>query len=330
MGGKIMKNSKRVIAFVLVFALVALMATACSKSDDKIKIGVVQLVEHPALDASYQGFADALAAAGYVDGENISIDYQNGQGEQANCQTIATQFASDKVDLVLAIATPAAQAAANVIKDIPILVTAVTDPESSSLVNSNEKPGGNVSGTSDLTPVAEQMELLKKLVPDAKTVAVLYTSSETNSVFQAELANEAAQKLGLQTIEATISASNEIQQVVESVLDKADAIYIPTDNTFANAMATVTLVTEPAGMPVIVGESGMVENGGLATVGIDYYKLGYQTGEMAVRILKDGAKTADMPIEYLKDTDLAINMEIAQSIGIEVPQELADQNTFGG
>lgn len=325
-----MKNSKRVIAFVLVFALVALMATACSKSDDKIKIGVVQLVEHPALDASYQGFADALAAAGYVDGENISIDYQNGQGEQANCQTIATQFASDKVDLVLAIATPAAQAAANVIKDIPILVTAVTDPESSSLVNSNEKPGGNVSGTSDLTPVAEQMELLKKLVPDAKTVAVLYTSSETNSVFQAELANEAAQKLGLQTIEATISASNEIQQVVESVLDKADAIYIPTDNTFANAMATVTLVTEPAGMPVIVGESGMVENGGLATVGIDYYKLGYQTGEMAVRILKDGAKTADMPIEYLKDTDLAINMEIAQSIGIEVPQELADQNTFGG
>ena len=325
-----MKITKRILAVLLVLTMLAVTFTACSKSDDTIKIGVVQLVEHPALDASYQGFADALAKAGYVDGENISIDYQNGQGEQANCQTIATQFASDKVDLVLAIATPAAQAAANVIKDIPILVTAVTDPESSSLVNSNEKPGGNVSGTSDLTPVAEQMELLKKLVPDAETVAVLYTSSETNSVFQAELAREAAEKLGLKTVEATISASNEIQQVVESVLGKADAIYIPTDNTFANAMATVTLVTEPAGMPVIVGESGMVENGGLATVGIDYYKLGYQTGEMAVRILKDGAKPADMPIEYLKDTDLAINMEIAQSIGIEVPQDLADQNTFGG
>ena len=222
------------------------------------------------------------------------------------------------------------QAAANVIKDIPILVTAVTDPEDASLVDTNENPGGNVSGTSDLTPVKEQFELLKQLLPDAQTVAVLYTSSETNSVFQANLAHEAAKALGLNTIEATISASNEIQQVVESVLDKADAIYIPTDNAFANAMATVTLVTEPAGMPVIVGESGMVENGGLATVGIDYYRLGFQTGEMAVRIFKDGAETASMPIEYLRDTDIAINMEMAESLGITIPQDLADKNSFGG
>ena len=323
-----MNKGIRFLAAILAVVM-AVGIAACGKSDDKLKIGVVQLVEHPALDASYEGFADALKAAGYIDGENITIDYQNGQGEQANCQTIATQFANDKVDLVLAIATPAAQAAANVIKDIPSLVTAVTDPADASIVDSNEKPGGNVSGTSDLTPVKEQIDLMLELVPDVKTVAVLYTSSETNSVFQANLAHEAIAARGLESIEATISASNEIQQVVESVIGKADAIYIPTDNAFANAMATVTMVTEPAGIPVIVGESGMVDNGGLATVGIDYYKLGYQTGEMAVRILKDDAKTADMPIEYLNDVDFSINTEIADSLGIAIPAELAEKNTFG-
>lgn len=322
-----MRKSLRFMAAMLAVAM-TVGITACGKTDDKVKIGVVQLVEHDALDASYKGFADALKDAGYVDGDNIAIDYQNGQGEQANCQTIATQFANDKVDLVLAIATPAAQAAANVIKDIPILVTAVTDPADASIVNSNENPGGNVSGTSDLTPVKEQIDLLLELVPGVETVAVLFTSSESNSLFQANLAHEAIAEKGLTSIEATISASNEIQQVVESVIGKADAIYIPTDNAFANAMATVTMITEPAGIPVIVGESGMVDNGGLATVGIDYYRLGYQTGEMAVRIIKDGAKPANMPIEYLNEFDFSINTEIAESLGIEIPAELAEKNIF--
>ena len=148
-----------------------------------------------------------------------------------------------------------------------------------------------MTGTSDLTPIKEQFDLMVRLLPNVKTVAVLYTSSETNSVFQAGLAKEAAAALGLKVVEATVSSSNEIQQVVESVLDRVDAIYIPTDNTFANAMSTVTMVTESAKMPVIVGEEGMVNGGGLATIGINYYNLGYQTGQMAVRILKDGAKT---------------------------------------
>ena len=324
-----MKRTRVIISLMMSIAMVIAMIAGCGGSDAKIKIGVVQLVEHPALDASYEGFVAALKDAGYVDGDNITIDYQNGQGEQANCQTIATQFANDKVDLVLAIATPAAQAAANVIKDIPILVTAVTDPEDARLVDTNENPGGNVSGTSDLTPVKEQLELMLKLIPDVKSVAVLYSSSESNSVFQANLAREAAKVLDLETIEATISSSNEIQQVVESVLSRVDAIYIPTDNTFANAMATVTMITEPAGIPVIVGESGMVDNGGLATVGLDYYRLGYQTGEMAVRILKDDAKTADMPIEYLREMDLSINTDIAESLNISIPADLAEQNTYG-
>jgi putative ABC transport system substrate-binding protein len=322
------KSFKVIISLIMILALSLLSLSGCDNQSGKIKIGIVQLVEHPALDASYQGFVDALKAAGYIDGENISISYQNGQGEQANCQTIATQFLNDNMDLILAIATQAAQAAANVIKEIPILVTAVTDPQDAKLVDSNEKPGGNVSGTSDLTPVREQFDLLKKLLPDAQKVAILYTSSESNSVFQANLAKAAAEALGLEVVEATVSSSNEIQQVVESVLDKVDAIYIPTDNTFAKAMATVTLVAEPAKMPVIVGEEGMVQSGGLATIGIDYYKLGYQTGEMAVRILKDGAKPADMPIEYLQDVTTSINTEIAESIGVAIPADLAAVNTF--
>ena len=325
-----MKKSIRVLIMLLCLAAIGLLPLAgCSNGKETIKIGVIQLVEHPALDASYQGFVDALADAGYVDGENISIDFQNGQGEQANCQTIATQFANEDMDMILSIATPAAQAAANAIKDIPIMITAVTDPADAKLVESNEHPGGNVTGTSDLTPVREQFDLMVRLLPAVKTVAILYTSSETNSVFQANMAKEAAAALGLEVVEATVSASNEIQQVVESVMDSVDAIYIPTDNTFANAMATVTMVTEPAQMPVIVGEEGMVDNGGLATIGINYYNLGYQTGEMAVRVLKDGADPADMPIEYLEDVSVTINTEIADSIGVEIPEDLAEANTFG-
>ena len=323
------KQAKTWMVLFLVLTTLMIPLTGCQGAgNSKIKIGIVQLVEHPALDASYEGFVAALKAAGYVDGDNITLDYQNGQNEQANCQTIATQFANDKMNLILAIATPAAQAAANVIKDIPILVTAVTDPADAKLVDSNELPGGNVSGTSDLTPVKEQFDLMVKLVPSVKKVAILYTSSETNSVFQANLAKEAAAALGIETIEATVSSSNEIQQVTESVVGQCDAIYIPTDNTFANAMANVTMVAEPAKIPVIVGEVGMVTGGGLATVGLDYYKLGYQTGEMAVRILKDGAKPAEMPIEYLKDVSISINTEMAESIGITIPADLVAANTY--
>ncbi|NLV47963.1 MAG: ABC transporter substrate-binding protein [Clostridiaceae bacterium] len=323
------KALRSLISVCLVMGILVLSLAGCSGAkDEQIKIGVVQLVEHPALDASYQGFVDALADAGYKHGENITIVHGNGQNDQANCQTIATQYLNDKMDLVLAIATTAAQAAANVIKEIPILVTAVTDPEDAKLVASNESPGGNVSGTSDLTPVREQFDLMMKLVPGAQKIAILYTSSETNSVFQANMAKEAASALGLDVVEATVSSSNEIQQVIESVIDSVDAIYIPTDNTFANAMSTVTMVTEPRNVPVIVGEEGMVNNGGLGTIGINYYNLGYQTGEMAVRILKDGAKPADMPIEYLQDTSVTINTDVAEQLGITIPADLAEANTF--
>ena len=292
-----------------------------------INIGVIQLMEHVALDAAYQGFVDGLAEAGYVDGQNISIDFQNAQGEQANCQTIADKFVSDNVDLVLAIATPAAQAMANATQDIPILVTAVTDPADAKLVASNEAPGGNVSGTSDMNPIEEQMNLLVQLLPEAKTVGMLYNSSEANSKLQVDIAKSVAGSLGLTCVDYTVSNANEIQQVVESATGKVDAFYAPTDNVIATAMVTVAQAAEAAGIPVICGEEGMVNNGGTATYGLSYYNLGKLTATQAVDILTGKSTPATMPIGYLSDADclLAINEENCQKLGITIPQALLDQ-----
>ena len=314
---------KKSLMFAVAVVCAAVMAvTGCSKSEKKIKIGIIQLVEHSALDANYKGFVDGLAEAGYVDGKNIKIDYQNAQGEQANCVTIAEKLINDRDDLIFAIATPAAQAVANLTKDIPILVSSVTDPASAKLVADNNAPGGNVSGTSDLTPCAAQMDLLKKLVPNAKTVGMLYCSSEQNSHFQVKLAEQACDKLGLKYIEGTVSNSNEIQQVVTSLCGKVDVIYSPTDNMIAAGMSLVSQIATDSGIPTICGEEGMVHAGGLATYGINYYELGKLTAKMAVEILKGEKKPAEMPIQYLEKFDLRFNEETAKKLGITIPENL--------
>lgn len=310
------------IALVLAVAAGAFALTGCTKKAAGYKVGIVQLVEHPALDKARAGFVVGLSEAGFVDGENITIDYENAQGEQANCVTIAQKFVNDRDNLILAIGTPAAQAAANLTKDIPILVTAVTDPASANLVQSNEMPATNVSGTSDLTPCEEQIKLLKRLVPDAKTVGMLYCSSEQNSLFQISIAKKACDALGLKYIDATVSNSNEIQQVTQSLVGKVDAIYSPTDNMIASGMATVAQVANENKIPAIVGEEGMVAAGGLATYGLDYYDLGKQTAAMAVDILQGKKKPADMPIQYCKNAVLKINDETAKKIGITIPEDL--------
>lgn len=313
---------KKILVSIMMVAACLMSVSAKPKKAKTIKIGVIQLVEHSALDANYKGFVDGLAEAGYVDGDNIKIDYQNAQGEQANCVTIAQKFVNGRSDLIFAIATPAAQAAANLTKKIPILISSVTDPESAKLVKSNNAPGGNVTGTSDLTPCAAQMELIKKLYPEAKTVGMLYCSSEQNSHFQIKLAEEACDKLGLKYIEATVSNSNEIQQVTQSLCGKVDVIYSPTDNMIAAGMPLVGQVALENKIPVIVGEEGMCRAGGLATYGINYYELGKQTAKMAVRILKGEAKPATMPIEYLDTCDFVVNEETAKVLGVKIPAEL--------
>ncbi|TXJ19697.1 ABC transporter substrate-binding protein [Brachyspira aalborgi] len=305
-----------------IYYLFIILSLLSCKKTSQIKIGVLQLIEHNALDSAYKGFVDGLKEAGYEDGKNIIIDYQNAQGEQANCITIGQKFINDKSDLILAIATPAAQAIANMTKDIPILITAVTDPADSKLVADNNAPGGNVTGTSDLTPVEAQIELLKEIIPNVKTVGLLYCSSEQNSVFQINIAKKKLDSMGIKYIDIAISNLNEIQQVIQNVIGKVEAIYTPTDNMIANGMATVALMTEPAKLPVICGEGGMTMLGGTATYGINYYELGKLTSTQAVSILKGDKKTAEMPIEYLQKFDLVVNTNMIESIGLTIPESL--------
>lgn len=318
---------KKIFACLLIATMAVSVMTGCGTKDDVFKIGVNQYVTHAALDASYQGFVDALKEAGYVDGEKIKIDFQNANADQATANTIATKLVNDNSDLILSIATPSAQASANATKDIPILVTAVTDPAGSGLVASNDAPGGNVSGTSDLNPVDQQIELLTKLVPNAKTIAILFCSSESNSKIQVEMATAAAEAAGLTVQEASVSNSNEIQQVVQSLVGKVDAIYAPTDNVIASGMPTVAQVANVNSLPVICGEAGMVEAGGLATYGIDYYKLGVLTGKQAVKIIKGEAEISEMPIEYLptEELTLTVNEEVAAQLGITIPEDLVTE-----
>ena len=326
----------------LAFAMAVLMSTlfiACGKQEDPnldnagtpadkpYKIGIIQLVEHEALSDAYQGFIDGLKEAGYEDGKNIEIDYKNAAGEQANCVTIADKLINDRNDLILAIATPAAQAVVNKTKDIPILITAVTDPAEAKLVKDNALRGSNVTGTSDMAPIREQITLLTQLAPDTKKVAMLYSSSEANSKIQVDIAKEVAKELGLETIDKTVSSTNEIQQVVQSLVGKVDAIYVPTDNMIASGMSTVAMVATPAGIPIIVGEEGPVKNGGLATYGLSYYNLGKQTAAQAVRIM-NGEDPATMPIEYLENTELFVNKEVLEELGLVIPNELAEQVIF--
>lgn len=311
---------------LLLVGLVGCGTTAATSSSSAgkqkmVKVGIIQIVEHPALDAARKGFLDTLKANGYEEGKNLKVDYKNAQGDTSNLNTIAQQFAADKPDLILAIATPSAQAIAGATKDIPILITAVTDPVAAKLVNSNEKPGTNVTGTTDMNPLKQQFDLLKKLVPQAKKVGILYNAGEVNSQVQVKIAKEVAAAMGLQIFEATVASTADVQQATQSLVGKVDVIYVPTDNMVVSAAPTVIQVTDKAKIPVISGESSVVEKGALGTIGINYANLGKQTGEMAVRILK-GAKPQDTAIESQKDFDTVINKTDAALLGIKIPDDL--------
>ena len=293
-----------------------------ASGEKSYKIGIVQLVEHNALDAANRGFVDGLKARGYEEGKNLTIDRQNAQADQSNLQNIAQRFVSDKVDLICAIATPAAQSVANATKDIPIVGTAITDYVNAKLAQTNEKPGANITGTSDLNPIKEQIDLLIKLYPNAKTIGTIYSSSEVNSEIQVKAMKEYAESKGLTVRVATISTVNDIQQAAQSMVGEVDVFYEPTDNVIASAMPTLTSVTDPAGKGVICGYVGGVTAGALATKGIDYYKLGVQTGNMAADILEGKAKPSDMKIETARDLMVVINKKNAEKIGLTIPADV--------
>ena len=324
-----LKNSKvKALAAGLMLTL-ALGVMGCGgdkkeapKKAEKVNVGIVQLVEHAALDAANKGFVEGLASKGYKEGQNITYDRQNAQADQSNLQNIAHRFVNNKVNLICAIATPAAQTVANVTSDIPIVATAVTDYKAAKLVKDNAKPGTNVTGTTDMNPVEQQLDLLLKLVPNAKSVGTIYCSSEVNSQLQIEILKKAAAAKGVTVKEATVSNVNDIQQAARSLVGKVQAIYVPTDNVLASAMPTLVSVTEEAKLPVICGEGGMVKAGGVATLGVDYYKLGFQAGEMAADILGGKSKPADMAIQAQKEFKAMVNVKEAEKIGLKVPEDV--------
>jgi putative ABC transport system substrate-binding protein len=327
--GKIMFAKKRIVALGLALTLALGLVAGCGGAGDKkpaakkmYNVGIAQLVEHAALDAANKGFVDGLASKGYKEGQNVKFDKQNAQADQSNLQNIAQRFVSNKVDLICAIATPTAQTMANATKDIPIVGTAITDYEAAKLVKSNSKPGTNVTGTTDMNPVKEQIDLAIKIVPNAKTLGIIYCSSEVNSQIQATMAKNAAKAKGLNVLETTVSNVNDIQQAAQNLVGKADVIYVPTDNVLASAMPTLTAITNEAHIPVICGEAGMLKGGGLATLAVDYYKLGFTTGEMAADILAGKAKATDMAIKAQDKFDTVINKAEAQKLGIKLPADL--------
>ncbi len=300
-------------------------APAPSTETKQLTIGISQFVEHPALDAAREGFVKQLAKNGFEDGKQVKIDVKSAQASMDTAISIAQKFEADKVDLVLAIATPTAQAAAQTSKEIPILFTAVTDPVEAGLVKAMDKPGANVTGTSDMNPVEEQLKLIKELKADAKSVGIIYSSGEVNSKVQVDAAKAVADKLGLTIREAAITSATEVKQAAESMVGKVDAFYVPTDNMVVSSIAAVLGVAESQKIPVIAGEENSVKSGAIATYGIDYTKLGEQTADMAAKILKGEAKPADMAVEMQADMKLVLNKKAAEKMGVTIPQAMLDR-----
>ena len=309
---------KKFLAVILAVLMVLSLA-ACGSSAKVYKVGICQLVQHPALDAATQGFKDALTAKL---GDKVVFDEQNAQGDSATCTVITTGFVSNKYDLIMANATPALLAARSATDTIPILGTSVTDFASALEVEAaaDGSLGVNVSGTSDGVPAQLYADCTMELVPDAKKVSVLYCSAEPNSVLQADQFIACMDAIGVVTEVFSFSDSNDIQSVATAAVEGADALYIPTDNTAASNMTIISGVCEPAGIPVICGEEGMCSGGGLATVSISYYDIGTACGEMAYDILVNGADVSKIPVGYSQNPVKKYNADYASAIGFTMPE----------
>nr|PZN73639.1 MAG: sugar ABC transporter substrate-binding protein [Bacillota bacterium] len=296
------------------------------------RVGLTQIVEHPALDATRQGIIDGLREAGYEDGKQIAIDFQSAQGEQPVAQQIAEKFVADKKDLIIAIATPSAQAVVQATRNnpIPVVFSAVTDPVSAGLVSDLQRPGGHVTGTSDLVPVKIQMELFDRLGLDVTNVGVIYNAGEANSVALMKDIRVAAEELGLNVVEATVANAAEVQQAAQSLVGRVDGLYLITDNTLAQGVQAVIDVANAHKIPAISSVDSYVEQGALATIGLDYYLHGKLTAEVVVEILQ-GKNPGDLPVRYNEDLSLIINTKAVELLGIEVPADvLKDAKTIGG
>ena len=303
---------------ILLTSLISLHQLKADKKKDVFRIGISQFITHQSLDATREGFVDELAKQGYVEGKNIEIDLQNAQGEQRNLKTISQQLAESS-DVVLAIATPSAQSLANTTQKTPVVFSAVTDPVSAKLVESREHPGGNVTGTSDQSSdaISTQINLIKKVLPKAKTIGILYTQSEPNSVVQKDEAKRLLEEKGFTVVEKTILDSNNVKAAAESLMAEVDMVFVPTDNIISSTMETVKQVSIKHKVPVFGGSTEMIAVGGLYNYGTNYEELGRQTARMLIRVLK-GEKPENIAVELPEKLELHTNQEMADALGIDI------------
>lgn len=314
---------KKVMAILVSVLMIATLFSGCAASpapSKKLKIGIVQIMEHPSLTTIRESFLEELAALGYTD-DKVEIDYKDAQGDQATLNSITQKFVSDKVDLIVAIATPSAQSAAAATKDIPVLFSAVTDPIAANLMTDLEHPDGNATGTSDAIPVEQVFELSKKLTPDVEKYGFLYCTSEVSAMSVIEEAKKYCDDNGIPYTEASITNTSELQQAAQSLVGQCDAFYVSIDNTIASAMPVLADVALQAKMPVYVGADSMVIDGGFATVGIEYTQLGKQTAAMAQKILS-GTPVSEIPVEVLSNFGTIINEDTAAALGVTIPDDI--------
>lgn len=300
-----------------------------SGSDDKLVIGIVQHQEHPALDSSREGFLAKLKELGY-DESKIDFQIKYAQGEASTDDLIVKQFVADKVDLIYAIATPAAQSAYNATMDteIPVIFNAVTDAVEAGIVQSNEKPGGNVTGVSDAAPLEAQIKLIREMLPEAKTIGMLYNLGEVNGKIQVDQVKALAPEYDFEVMDLGVSATTEIPTAAEQLSGSVDCFYNITDNMVVNATASVVDKANTKNLPVFAAEDGQMAQGLLASDSISYYSLGEQAGQIAYDILVNGKSPADIPVETAKDTTLILNQKVAEALGIEIPEELMKRATL--
>ncbi|MGL4363272.1 MAG: ABC transporter substrate binding protein [Cellulosilyticaceae bacterium] len=316
-----MKKLIKKIRLVVVASIVGITSlVGCSEKKDLPTVGIIQLVEHLSLDTIRESIISDLESKGYIDGETVNIDYKNAQGDQNNIMTICQKFVGDDVDVIVTIATPTAQAAAGVTKDIPIVFSAVTDPVSAKIVKNPSNPESNITGTSDAIPVDKVFELCKKLTPDVKKIGFLYTASEVNSQVIVDRAIELAPKYGFEYEVMTITNTSELKQAAELLAAKVDAIYTPIDNTIASAMSLLSKVGRDMKLPIYVGADSMVVDGGYATIGINYEALGKKTADIIDEVLK-GTSISNLPVVTLDEFDTIVNQTTAEIIGATVPTE---------
>jgi len=318
-----MKYLKTLLCLLLLLVLgLSVIFFAGHKNNVPIKIGIMQIVEHESLDRAKQGFIDQLKELGYESGKNVKFDFQNAGGDLSNCMSIAEKFVNDRKNLIMALSTPCAQAAANATKDIPILATAITNFESTGLIKSNQKPGTNVTGTSDLAPIDKIIKLILKLNPSAKKIGILYSNVDTSPQFQAELAEKNVKEIGLEPKMFSVSQTQEVQQVTERLANEVDALYVPIDKITSSTMPQISQIFLAHNKFVVCAENAMIAKGAIAVYGMDYYELGKITARQAVEILEGKSEPKNMPIEYLKDIKLTLNKEIIKELSIKIPDDL--------